>query len=298
VATLLVQNGTIRIGDQLTFENIIYGKVRSLKNYLGENIDMAVPSQPALLIGLKILPQVGDILQVGEGEKMKIKKIASATATAQSSEADDGQEATAKKICVIIKSDVLGSAEAIEESLEKLNTKDVKVKILHKGMGNVSDGDIKRAEAANAIILGFNVKVPSVIEEMAREKKIEIKTYQVIYHLINDIREKMQALVGPVIKRVEIGKLKVLAVFHTDKNSQIIGGKIVEGKAENEAKIEIMRGQNFIGDGKLSRLQAGKQNVQSADTGQECGILFEGKPLIQKDDILQFFKEEKIETKL
>jgi translation initiation factor IF-2 len=192
---------------------------------------------------------------------------------------------------------VLGSAEAIEESLEKLNTKDVAVKIIHKGLGNLTDGDIKRAEAVGAIIIGFNVKVPTIIEEQAREKNIEIRTYDIIYNLINDIKAKMQALVGPFIKRIDLGKLKVAAIFRTDKNSQIIGGRIIEGRAENEARIEVLRGQDMITEGKITKLQSGKQDVGYVENGQECGIQFEGKPLIQTGDILVFYKEEKITVK-
>jgi translation initiation factor IF-2 len=298
IATILIQNGTLRVGDQLTFNNIIMGKARCLYNYKGEKIDSADPSTPTQIIGFKNLPQVGDILQVGEGEKVKkIENFKRPEFKQEIADKKDDEENT-KKINIVIKSDVLGSAEAIEESLEKLNCAEVNIKIIHKGLGNISEGDIKNAEAANAHIIGFNVKVPPQIEELAREKNIKITIYRVIYNLINDLKEQMQTMMSPTIRRVDLGKLNVLGVFKSEKTSQIIGGKIISGRAEADSLIEVMRGQEIIARGKLARLQAGKQDVKSADAGQECGIQFEGSPVIAKGDTLQIYKEEKIIKKL
>ncbi|MFC1678442.1 translation initiation factor IF-2, partial [Patescibacteria group bacterium] len=248
VATLLVQNGTLRIGDQLVFDNIIYGKVRNLFDYLGQKLTEAIPATPTQIIGLKTLPQVGDILEVGEGEKVRLKKIKGIKKTAPLAQTGEELKETekTKKINIIIKSDVLGSSEAIEESLEKINTEEVKIKIIHKGLGNISDGDIKRAEASGGQIIGFNVKVPPAIEELARERQVTIKLYSIIYDLINDIKDQMELLVGPKIKREEIGKLQVRAVFQSEKGSQIAGGKVTEGKVEKDASIEIIRDGQVI----------------------------------------------------
>lgn len=242
------------------------------------------------------MPDVGDVLRVGRGKKMKYKKIKTVQGAApniQSEECGD-EDLNTKNLNLIIRSDVIGSAEAIEESLEKINTDMVKVKIIRKGLGNISDGDIKRAEACAAIIIGFNVKTPSAIEEAARNKNIEIKHYNIIYDLINDIKEKMQALVEPTIKRKDLGKLKVMAVFKTEKGEQIVGGKIIEGNIEADSLIEVKRNQELLATGKLTRLQSGKQDVSLCETDQECGIQYKGKPVIEKGDVLWFYKEEKI----
>ncbi len=295
VATILVQNGTLHLGDQLCLNSISIGKVRSIKDYRGENIITAAPSTPVQIVGLKNMPQVGNVIEVGEGEKIKFKKIVSYQSSSSSDQTGTNEsEEIVKKINLIIKSDVLGSAEAIEKSLEKINTSEVKIKILHKGLGNITDGDIKRAEAANATILGFNVKLLPAIEEMAREKNIEIKLYSIIYDLINDIKEKIKILTGPKFKRVDLGELKVLAIFRTDKKNQIIGGKVISGQLENNALIEVIRQQEIITKGKVNRLQSGKQDTNAVANGQECGAQFEGEPIIQINDILHFYKEVEI----
>lgn len=298
VATILIQNGTMAIGDPLSLNGVHIGKVRVLNNYLGEKIEKAGPATPVQIIGLKLMPQVGDLIKVEQGEKTKFRKNKTVKQFSEAKISSTEDNENIKKINIVIKSDVLGSAEAIEESIEKINTKEVKVKIIHKGLGNITDGDIKRAEASDGFIVGFNVKVPPAIEELAREKNIEIKIYRIIYDLIDDVKEKMEKIVEPVIERVELGDIKVLAVFKTNKDGQIIGGKVISGKAENGSMIEIMRNNEFIENGKLVKLQAGKQDVQIVEAGEECGIQFEGRPLIERDDILHLYKEEKKNFKL
>lgn len=298
VATILIQNGTLRVGDQLVYDNNIYGKVRALKNYKGESIEEAGPSTPAKIIGLKLAPSVGDILVVGDGEKMKMKNIKGIASHRPSVAKEAVEDENVKKVNVIIKSDVLGSAEAIEESLEKINTGDVKVKIIHRGLGNISDSDITRAEATGAQILGFNVKATPQIERLARDKNIVLKKYSIIYDLINDIKEQMQALVAPEIKKVDLGRLKVLAIFRTEHKSQILGGKVLEGKVEIDSMITVVRDKEFVAQGKLSKLQSGKLDVKSVEQDQECGIKYEGDPVIEVGDILEFYKEEKIYKKI
>lgn len=291
VATILIQNGTLRIGDALTHEGMNIGKVRGLKNYLGESIKEAIPATPVQIVGLRSMLQVGDLLEVGKGLKMKSKKDRTSQASYSNfSDADNSNNEAVQKINLVIKSDVYGSAEAIQESLEKINTKEIRTVVLHKGLGNVTDGDIKQAEAAGGKIIGFNVKVTPTIEEMAREKKVEIKIYSVIYDLINDIKEEMKKLVVAKFERVDLGRLSVLAVFRTEKDYQIVGGKVLDGRIESDSFIEIYRKKEFIGDGKLAKLQAGKQNVIYVEKDEECGIQYEGKSVIMEGDILTFFK--------
>ncbi len=294
VATILVQNGSLKIGDQLCFNGVIYGKVKALQNYKGESIEIACPSDPARVLGLKILPEVGDILEVGEGEKIKIKKIAS---KAHSEKMFSGGEIEddSLKINLIIKADFLGSAEAIEESLMKINTKKIKVKIIQKGLGNIGEGDIKRAEDSNAQIVGFNVKLQPQVEDLIREKGTKINIFNIIYDLIKYVKAEMKNIYKPEIVRKDLGKLEVLAIFRTENNSQIIGGKVIDGQVEIDSLLEIWRGENFIDKGKIDKLQAGKQDVNSVEAGQECGIRYEGRPVIEVGDVLSFYKEEEIE---
>ncbi|MBU4375181.1 translation initiation factor IF-2 [Patescibacteria group bacterium] len=296
VATVLVQNGTLKIGDQLCFSGQSYGKVRALRNYLGENIEQAEPSVPAKIIGLKSAPKVGDILEVGAGEKIKNKKIkyAPQELTNKKSNESENENIKTKRINLIIKSDVLGSGGAIEESLAKIEIPEIKINIIKKGLGNITESDITQAEASQAQVIGFNVKSPSAVEELARSKNVIVKIYVVIYELINDIKSRIQELVEPEVKRVDLGRLKVLAIFRTEANSQIIGGKAIDKAIEDSSFIDVCRDKEVIASGKLTKLQSGKQDVKSVEADQECGIQYEGKPLIKEGDILQVWKEERI----
>ncbi|PIR66376.1 MAG: hypothetical protein COU51_04260, partial [Parcubacteria group bacterium CG10_big_fil_rev_8_21_14_0_10_36_14] len=262
----------------------------------GEDVSEVGPSTPAKILGLKISPAVGDILNVGEGEKVKIKKIKSVSGHHELAApvSDDNVEDKSPKVNVIIKTDFLGSAEAIEESLLKLNGEKVKVKIISKGLGYITEGDVKRAEDSGAKILGFNVKMSPAIENLVREKQVSVQVFSIIYDLIKYVKDEMQLLVKPEINRVDLGRLKVLAIFRTENDSQIVGGKILDGVLRNDCLIEVYRGDNFIVGGKISRLQSGKQDVKEVEKDQEAGLRFEGKPVIEEGDILVAYLEERI----
>jgi len=297
VATVLIQNGTLKIGDQLCFGGQIYGKVRALKNYRGENIASAAPATPVKIIGLKIAPLIGDILEVGEGEKIKTKNLKTGLQRTELTVVAPAEDETIKKINLIIKADVLGSAEAIEESLEKIGTNEVKANIIIKGLGNITEGDILRAESAGAKILAFSVKATPEATKLARDKNVTIKLYRVIYDLINDVKADMQALLEPEVRRVDLGKMKVKAIFRSAGKEQIVGGVATGGRLEKDSLIEVERDGQIIEQGKLLSLQAGKQDVSSVESGQECGIKYLGSPL-KPEDILLFYKEESIVKKL
>ncbi|MFA6514587.1 MAG: translation initiation factor IF-2 [Patescibacteria group bacterium] len=296
LATILVQNGTLHVGDQLCFNEVVYGKVKALKNYKGEEVLEAGPSTPVKILGLKISPAVGDILNVGEGEKVKIKKIKSSSGHNENvlAPTEDNPEDKTPKVNVLIKTDFLGSAEAIEESLLKLNGEKVKVKIISKGLGYITEGDVKRAEDSGAKILGFNVRMSPAIENLVREKQVTVKVYTIIYDLIKYVKDEMQLLAKPEINRVDLGRLKVLAIFRTENDSQIVGGKVLDGELRNSSMIEVYRGDNFIVTGKLTRLQSGKQDVNMVEKDQEAGLRYEGKPLVEVGDILVNYIEERI----
>jgi translation initiation factor IF-2 len=297
VATVLIQNGTLKIGDQLCFGGQIYGKVRALKNYRGENIASAAPATPVKIIGLKIAPLIGDILEVGEGEKIKTKNLKTGLARTELTVSAPAENEAMKKINLIIKADVLGSAEAIEESLEKIGNTEVKAEIIIKGLGNITEGDILRAESAGAKILAFSVKVTPEAAKLARDKNVTIKIYRVIYDLINDVKTDMQALLTPEVKRVDLGKMKVKAIFRSTGKEQIVGGVATTGRLEKDALIEVERDGQIIENGKLLSLQAGKQDVSSVESGQECGIKYLG-GILKPEDVLLFYKEESIVKKL
>ncbi|NCN22416.1 translation initiation factor IF-2 [Candidatus Falkowbacteria bacterium] len=298
LATILVQNGTLRVGDQLCFNGVIYGKVKSLKNHNGEEVESAGPSTPVKILGLKVSPAVGDILSAGEGERLKFRKMKSSNNQAPVHFSEEKKDDNTAKLNIILKTDFLGSAEAIEESLMKLNGERVKVKVLSRGLGYITEGDIKRAEDSNAKVIGFNVKMPTGIENLAREKMIEVKMFSIIYDLTKYIQEEMQLLVKPEIKRIDLGRLKVLAIFRTENESQIVGGKVLDGVVRNNSFVEVKRGDDFIVLGNITQLQSAKQDVNEVEKDEECGLKYEGKPLIEEGDILSFYQEEKIINKI
>lgn len=290
VATVLIQNGRLKVGDPLTFNGLLYGKVRALKDHFGKNLFEASPSMPVKIIGLKMAPAIGDIMQVGEGEKVKIRKIDTQNRNTMKPSEEKKEVAGEKSINLLIKSDVLGSGEAIEGSLAKIETPEIKIKIVNKGLGNITEGDVTRAQASNAKLIGFNVKVTPLAAKLARETKVNIKIYKIIYDLINDLKAEVASLVELEMERVELGRMKVLAIFRTEKTSQIVGGRIIDGRVEAKASIEVKRNKETIAEGKLIKLQVAKQDVTVVETNQECGINYEGKPVIKVDDILQFHK--------
>jgi translation initiation factor IF-2 len=305
VATILVQNGTLQVGDNICIDDVFFGKARNLKNYKNQAIEQAGPSVPVKVIGLKYAPKVGDIVEVKCKIERKHKKIKAFDISKEESaikqpviSEEETEEIGVKTINLIIKADVLGSLEAITESLEKIDTEEVKVKVISKGLGNITDTDINLADSSDALIIGFNVKAIPLAQDLAREKNIDIQYYDVIYKLIEDIKDRLSALISPEIIRNDLGKLKVLAIFRTENKSMIIGGKVLEGKVVKPAKADVLRDKELIFSGKITELQAGKQEVNEVPEDQECGLKFEGKPEIQEGDILQVYQEEIVTKKL
>jgi translation initiation factor IF-2 len=302
IATVLVQNGTLHVGDPIMFDGFSAGKVRSLKDFTGSLVKEALPGTPVKLIGLKTVPVVGDILEVGEGEKNKSKMYSlhqPSALTQLVDTSDDTEEKTpAAVINLIIKSDMLGSGEAIENSLSKIDSQGVRVQIICKGLGNITEGDILRAETNGAKIVGFNVKVSPQVENLARDKNVSVKLYKIIYDLINEIKGTIQELVKPEVERVDLGRLKVLAIFRTEPKFQIVGGKVLDGEIKVNAIVEVMRDKELISTGTLVGLQSAKVEVSSVEENQECGARFEGKPVIEIGDILVCYEEKKIIKKV
>ena len=199
---------------------------------------------------------------------------------------------------MIVKTDVLGSLEAILASLEKLQTPEVAVKVVAKGLGNINETEILQAAVSGAIVYGFNVTVPLKVGNLAREKEVEIQSYKIIYGLLDDIKGRLQALLKPEIIRTEFGKLKILAIFRKEKHYAIIGGRVEEGKAVKGAKVNILREGAEAGEGTITELQHAKQPVESVPGGTECGLKLTTKIEVLEGDVLAMYKEEKKERKL
>ncbi|HOF79592.1 MAG TPA: translation initiation factor IF-2 [bacterium] len=298
VATVLVQNGTLKIGDTLICNEQYYGRVRALKNYRGQNIKQAGPSTPVKIIGLKATPEIGDVVRVGQADRSNKVKVATKSYNQAITRVHDNGSFGGQTINLIVKSDVFGSGEAIEESLLKLNNEEVAVRIIHRSLGNITEGDITRAEANQARIIGFSVKASAQVEDLARSKEVVIEQYEIIYDLINKIKKEMQDLMQPEIRRVDLGRLKVLAIFHFEGDGQVVGGKVLDGSIKADCQLEIVRNKEIIGQGKLLKLQSGRQDVSEILVDQEGGLQVSSQTTIEVGDILQAYREDKLFKKM
>lgn len=306
VATVLVQNGTLRAGNNLAVGNALYGKVRAMKEWSGKTVKEAPPGMPVKILGFKVAPEVGDIIEVPADTKgLEVKKVvpgyreARQTFHEQGVKIDGQAEVAAQTLVnVIIKADVLGSLEAILAKLEQLQTPEVAVCVVSKGLGNITEADVLQAESSKAIVYGFNVAALLAVEDLAREKNVEIQRYKIIYELLDDIKGRLQVLLKPEIIHTDFGKLKVLAIFRKEKQYAIIGGRVEEGKAVKGAKVKITRGDSEKGEGVIEDLQSNKQSVQAVPGGSECGMKIKTKIEIEEGDVLEIYKEEKKERKL
>lgn len=301
VATILVRNGTFRKKDVLVSGQSIIGKIRSMKDYRAQNIEEALPATPVKVSGIKILPQVGEIVEVAKDTenyltKLKKQETFRPTFFESQSLAQDEDENKAV-VNLVFKADVLGSLEVITEALEKLENQDVKINIISQGLGNINEADVLRAESAGksakTILAGFSVGVQSSAMILAKEKGIEIKIYKVIYSLLDEIKAIIEKEIGAEIVKTILGKVKVLAIFRTEKEKMIIGGKVKEGKIKPTSMAEVWREDNLVGGGKIEQIQSGKLNVKEVEEGQECGVNFLGKPIIKIGDELIIYREEK-----
>ncbi|MFA5937237.1 MAG: translation initiation factor IF-2 [Candidatus Paceibacterota bacterium] len=301
VATVLVQSGTLRKNDLLAVNGEIYGKVRAMRTYIGDQIDAAGPSVPVQVVGFKVAPEVGDVLDVGTADgapmiNVKAKRTrqtgAEQTVAVREPEEGDGDEGRKKTLNLVVKADVLGSLEAIIGSLEKIRHDEVGVKIIGKGLGNISEDDVKKAEAGGGTVVAFRVNVPRPAEDAINEKKVPLFRYDVIYDLINWVKVEMEQLLDQEKIVTEVGRMKVLAIFRTDKGGMTVGGRIEDGKVKKDVRVRVKRGGEIIGDGKIITCQSGKQEVKEVPSGSECGVRYEGKVRIEAGDVLEFYTEE------
>ncbi len=302
VATILIQNGTLRSGDLVEVSGNFYGKIRAMKNFIGKDVKEAPPSTPVKILGLKAAPSVGDVLEAKSdiSKKTKIKKYQlTQQSTDYTKPSDSSSEKNGcKSFNIVLKADVLGSLEAIIASLVKMDHPEVRINIVSKGLGNINENDVKSAEASNSIIFGFHVKLTQEAASLAKDKKVEVRLYEIIYKLFEDAKQKLEELLSPDIIRTDLGRIKVLAVFHKENNSMIIGGSVTKGIAKLGAKVDIIRQKTKLATGNITQLQVNKVDVNEAEMGKECGMKYEGKPIIEKDDFLEFYTEEIKEKKI
>ncbi len=291
VATVIVESGILKKGD-LIGTDTAFGKVKGIENFLKKPMPKAGPSVPAIIIGFEKVPGVGEEFKVYESLE-RYKKEPKKPLKIDLADFQPKEEEGKKIVSIVVKSDVFGSLEAILEVLKLLPQEKAGLKILKAEVGEVNDSDVKLAKTSNAKIICFKVKANLGAEKLAMREKISIIKFDIIYELAQAVRNLLEKSIAPDIIRTDLGKIKVLAVFKTEKSRQIIGGKVLDGIARRGAFAEVIRDNEIIGKGKIVGLQKDKKEVPEADKRSECGMLFEGNAKIEEKDILVVYSEEK-----
>ena len=298
VATLLIQNGTLRLGDPIV-AGTIYGKVRTLKNDLGQNIVEATPSTPVEVTGLSDVPNAGDKFMAFESEK-QAKHIADERSL-RARDADTNfsgmsledlfgriQEGV-KEINVVLKADVNGSLEAVRGALEKIDVEGVKINIIRGAVGGITESDIVLARASDAIIIGFNVRANSQAQDDAKQYGVEIRTYDIIYKVVEDMEDAMKGMLDPEYEEKVTGKLEVRQIFKFSKVGLIAGCHVVTGVVRNNEKARIIRDDVVVYNGTVNTLQHEKDQVKEVTKGMDCGITLENCQDYKEGDIIEIY---------
>ncbi len=303
VTTILIQNGTLRLGDPVVVGNV-YGKIRTLKNDKGQDIIEALPSTPVEITGLNEPPVAGDRFMAFETEK-EAKKIADERKL-RSKEANTNRSGMtledlfskvkegAKSINVVLKTDVKGSEEAIKQSLSKINVEGVTVDVIRSGIGTITESDIVLANASNAIIIGFNVRPSNKIMEIAKEYNADIRLHNVIYKIIEELEDAMLGMLDPEYEEKVIGTAEVRQLFKFSKVGTIAGSFVQDGIIKQNSKARVVRDGIVVYDGNIASLQRGKDRVNEVKKGIECGITIENFSDIKENDIIEAYVVEEI----
>jgi translation initiation factor IF-2 len=309
VATVLVEEGTLRVGDALV-TGIHHGRVRAMMNERGEQVDDVGPGYPVEVLGLSGVPVAGDEFNVVEDEKAA-KEVATHRAEKQrQKELGSVKKATledlfakaktsgAKVLNVVVKADVQGSSEAVTQALQKAATKKVGVKVLDWGVGAITESDVLTAVAGNGIIVGFNTKPETKVEQIASQQSVKILLFDIIYEAVDKIREEMASLLDPIIKEKPLGKAEVRALFNIPKIGAIAGSAVTEGVVKRGAYVRVMRDRKVVHSGKISSLRRVKDDVREVQSGFECGIGVDGYADVKPGDILEAYELEEIRPSL
>jgi translation initiation factor IF-2 len=311
VATVLIQAGTLKIGD-IIVAGSEWGRVRALVTDKGDHVKEALPSMPIEILGLQGPPQAGDRLAVVDSEarareisdyrqhKNREKVVAKQAGSRGSLEQMMTQLSSAgtKEFPLLIKGDVQGSIEAIAGALDKISTDEVRARIIHSGAGAITESDISLASASNAAIIGFNVRANAQARDAAAKEGIEIRYYNIIYDLTDDVKAAMSGLLSPERRETYLGNAEILEVFNITKVGKIAGCRVTEGKVERGMGVRLLRDNVVIHEGKLKTLKRFKDEVLEVQTGQECGMAFEGYEDLRAGDIIECFRVESIKRSL
>lgn len=308
VATLLVLNGTLHTGDSIV-AGTCSGKIKAMTDFKGDTIKKAGPGTAVEILGLAEIPEAGDgfngvkedkvARDIAESRRIKLREeiMARNSSTTLEQLFSQIQEGEVKELNLIIKADVQGSAGALTQSLEKLKNENVKVRIIYAAVGTVTESDIMLANTSKAIIIGFNVRPSTLISSMADREGVEIRTYRVIYEVIDDIEAAMKGMLDPVYKEVVLGKVEIRNTFKVPGVGVIAGAYVLEGKVQRNASIRLVRDGIVVHEGKISSLKRFKDDAKEVNQGFECGVGIENFNDIKESDIIEAYKMEEIERK-
>ena len=306
VATVLVQSGTLKVGDPVVAGST-YGKIRAMMNDKGQKVKLAGPSIPVEILGLSEVPSAGDSFYVAKSDK-QARQVAEAViakdrvdmikSTPQKVSLDDLftqiQSGNMKELNIVIKADVQGSVEAVRSSLEKLSNEEVRIRTIHGGVGAITESDVMLASASNAIIIGFNVRPENTAKSVAEDQKVDVRLYRVIYNAIEDINSAMKGMLDPVYEEKVIGHAEIRQIFKASGVGTIGGSYVTDGKIIRNSQVRIIRNGIVVYEGELAALRRFKDDVKEVNSGYECGLLFNKFNDIKEGDQVEVFIMEQI----
>jgi len=309
VATILVKNGTLRLGD-MVLTGMHYGRVKAMMDHAGKRIEDAPPSKPVTILGLSGVPMAGDeffvvkdekkarILSALKQDEARSRKLRATQRVTLEDFYKQMKEGVAKELTILLKGDVQGSIEAIKQSLMDLSTRDVKINIVHADVGNINESDIMLAVVSNAVVIGFNVKIEEGAAELAAKEGIEIKMYGIIYEAIQDVIAAMEGLLEPFLKEIFVGRASVKQVFKVTKAGTIAGCIVARGKIVRTGLAKLIRDKAVIYEGKIASLKRFKDDVREVAEGVECGIGLDRHDDIKTGDLIEVYSIEKVARRL
>lgn len=307
-ATLLVQGGTLRVGDPLVI-GAISGRVRAMMDHRGNTVDSAPPAMPVLVMGLSDVPKAGDLFEVVDSEREARARAAEAGERLRQAEARPArvrsmtldevfsrfQQGDSLELNIILKVDVQGSVEPIVNSLQRLNSEDEKVVILHQGTGNITESDVMLASASDAVIIGFHVDADEAARRLAAQEGVDIRQYNIIYKLVDDVEKALKGMLEPVYEKVITGHAEVRQVFRIGRRGgNVAGCYVTDGEVARNARVRVMRAGKQLFEGHLDSLRRFKDDVSEVRAGFECGIGIAGFDDLQEGDVLEFYKEQRV----
>ena len=303
IATMLVQNGTLHVGD-IVVAGTTVGRIRAMMNDRGERVQEAGPSIPVEVTGLNDVPTGGDVFNAVSDERLarelveqRINEQKEAIFNARTKVTldnlfDQMQQGDMKELKIIVKADVQGSVEAVRQSLEKLSNEEVRVNVIHGAVGAVSESDVMLANASNAIIVGFNVRPDPVAEENAKRDGVDMRLYRIIYDCIEEIESAMKGMLAPKYREVALGKAECRETYKISNVGIVIGGHVISGKITRNAQVRVVRDGIIVADDKVASLRRFKDDVKEVADGYDCGITLEKFSDIKQGDILEAYEME------